>query len=77
MINESHCQVNHNEQTHSEIRSSWNDLSSPSDMKKINEKLTDIDLFVDIESKTDFRSQKSVLGRKYLKVSVLIKSHSQ
>ena len=77
MINESHCQVNHNEQTHSEIRSSWNDLSSPSDTKKINEKLIDIDLFVDIESKTDFRSQKSVLGRKYLKVSVPIKSHSQ
>ena len=74
---ESHYPINHNEQTHSETRSSWNDLSSPSGMKKINEKLIDIDLFVDIESKTDFRSQKSVFGRKYLKVSGLIKSHSQ
>ena len=77
MTNESHYQVNHNEQTHSEIRSSWNDLSSPSDMKKINEKLIDIDLFVDIELKIDFRSQKSILGRKYLKVSLPIKSHPQ
>ena len=34
---ESHYQINHNEQTHSEIRSSWNDLSSPSDMNRINE----------------------------------------
>ena len=46
-------------------------------MKKINEKLIDIDLFVDIELKTDFRSQKSVLGRKYLKVSLPIKSQPQ
>ena len=77
LINESHYQVNHDEQTHSEIRSSWNDLPSPSGMKKINEKLIDIDLFVDIELKTDFRSQRSVLGRKYLKVSLPIKSQSQ
>ena len=77
LINESHYQVNHDEQTHSEIRSSWNDLSSPSGMKKINEKLIYIDLFVDIELKTDFRSQKSVLGRKCVKSSPLLKSHPQ
>ena len=76
-MNESHYQVNHNEQTNSEIRSSWNDLSSPSITKKINEKLIDIDLFVDVESETDFRSQKSIFGRKYLKSTLPIKSHSQ
>ena len=50
---------------------------SPSDMKKINEKLIDIDLFVDIESKIDFRSQKIIFWGKCLKISLHIKSHSR
>ena len=74
---ESHYQINHNEQTHSETRSSWNDLSSPSIMNRINEKLIDIDLIVDIESKSGFRSEKSWFGGKVLESSPPIKSHSQ
>ena len=77
LTNESHYQVNHNEQTHSEIRSSWNDLPSPSHMKKINEKLIDIDLFVDIESKPDFRPENRDLEGEILESSVPIKSHPQ
>ena len=77
MIFESHYQINHNEQTHSEIRSSWNDLSSPSGMKRINEKLIDIDLSVDIESKTDFRPEKSWFEGKMIESGVPIKSHPQ
>lgn len=46
-------------------------------MMKINEKLMDIDLFVDIESKTDFRPQNSLFEAKMIKVSVPLKSHSQ
>ena len=41
-------------------------LSSPLNMGRINEKLMDIDLVVDIESKTDFRSKKSSFGAKTL-----------
>ena len=57
LIFKSHSQINQNEQTHSEIRFSWNDLSSPSGMKRIDEKLIDIDLVVDIKSKSDFRPE--------------------
>ena len=74
---ESHYQINHNEQTHSEIRSSWNDLSSPSGMKRINEKLIDIDLIVDIGLKPDFRPENSWFGGEILKSSVPLKSHPQ
>ena len=74
---ESHYQINHDEQTHSEITSSWNDLSSPSSVNRIDEKLIDIDLIVDIESKSEFGPEKSWFGRKMLKVSVPIKSHPQ
>ena len=64
---ESHYQINHNEQTHSETISSWNDLSSPSGMNRINEKLIDIDLIVDIVSKPDLRPEKSWFGVQMLK----------
>ena len=64
-----------NQQTHSEIRSSWNGLSSPLGMKTIDEKLIDIDLVVDIKSKSDFRPENHDLEGKCLKVSVPIKSH--
>ena len=57
LIFKNNSQINHNKQTHSEIRSSWNDLSSPSGMKRIDEKLIDIDLVVDIKLKTDFRPE--------------------
>ena len=67
MIFGSHYQIKHNEQTHSEMRVSWNDLSSPSDMKRINEKLIDIDLIVDIESKPDFRPENRDLEGEILK----------
>ena len=77
LIFESHYQINHNEQTHSETRSSWNDLSSPSIMMKINEKLMDIDLFVDIESKTDFRSRNTSFGAKSVKSAIPIKCRPQ
>jgi hypothetical protein len=46
-------------------------------MKRINEKLIDIDLFVDIESKTDFGPENHDLEGKSLKISPLIKSHPQ
>ena len=46
-------------------------------MKRINEKLIDIDLIVDIESKSGFRSEKSWFGGKVLESSPPIKSHSQ
>ena len=46
-------------------------------MKRINEKLIDIDLSVDIESKTDFRPEKSWFGGKVSESSVPIKSHPQ
>ena len=77
MTNESHYQVNHNEHAHSEITSSSNDLPSPSGIKKINEKLIDIDLFVDIESKPDFRPENRDLEGEILKSSVPVKSHPQ
>ena len=73
LTNESHYQVNHNEQTHSEIRSSWNDLSSPSDTKKINEKLIDIDLFVLMLSQKPISDLKNqFLGENTLKLISLL-----
>ena len=60
VINKSHYETNDNEKPYSKTKSSRNDLSSPSGMKKINEKLMYIDLFVDIGSKTDPSSQKSL-----------------
>ena len=77
LIFKSHYQINHNEQTHFEIRYSWNDLSSASGMNTINEKPIDIDLIVDIESKPDFRPENHDLEGKFLKVSLPIKSHPQ
>ena len=46
-------------------------------MKKINEKLMDIDLFVDIKLKTDFIGFHITKTNILEKVTVLIKSHSQ
>ena len=77
LIVKSHYKINLNEQTHFEIKVSWNDLSLSSGTKRINEKLINIDLIVDVESKSDFGPENRDFERKYLKVSIPIKSHPQ
>ena len=77
LIVKSHYQINLNEQTHFEIKVSWNDLSSSSGIKRINENLIDIDLIIDIVSKSDFEPENHDLKGKFLKSTTPIKSHPQ
>ena len=53
-MNKSHPRINNNEEINLKIKKRWNDLSSRSSIKKIDEKLTTIDLIINIWLKLDF-----------------------